>query len=64
VRACDGTLSVGQLVAALADLLDIVGEGQRAMLFPRVRSFLADGLLEQVSAATLDDRGSLGPVAQ
>lgn len=45
VGACDGELSVGQIAAGLAVLLEEDVAGLRARLFPRVRSLVVDGLL-------------------
>jgi hypothetical protein len=45
VGACDGTLHVGQVIAALAVLLDEDASALRRDLLPRVRSFVADGFL-------------------
>jgi hypothetical protein len=45
VGACDGTLSVGQLAAALAQLLDRPVADVRAELLPAVRGLVTDGLL-------------------
>jgi methylase of polypeptide subunit release factors len=43
--ACDGELSVGQVVGALGVLLEEPVEGLRARLLPAVRGLVADGLL-------------------
>jgi hypothetical protein len=45
VGACDGELSVGQIMAALAHLLDTPEPALRARLLPDVRHLLADLLL-------------------
>ena len=45
VGACDGELSVGRLVAALAELLDEPADALGARLLPAVRGLVADGLL-------------------
>nr|WP_255378106.1 methyltransferase [Quadrisphaera sp. DSM 44207] len=45
VGACDGELAVGQVVAALAALLDVDAAALGAQLLPQVRELLADGLL-------------------
>jgi SAM-dependent methyltransferase len=45
VGACDGELSVGQVVAALAQLLEEPEAGLRARLLPAVRDLVAEGLL-------------------
>ncbi|MFW6772819.1 DUF7059 domain-containing protein [Nocardioides sp. CPCC 205120] len=46
VGACDGDLSVGQLLDALAQLLDEDAAGLRATYLPVVRGLVADGFLE------------------
>ena len=45
VGACDGELSVGRLVGAVAQLLDEPVEALAARLLPAVRGLVADGLL-------------------
>lgn len=45
VGACDGQLSVGRIIAALADLLDVPGDDLAAELLPQVRDLVRDGLL-------------------
>jgi SAM-dependent methyltransferase len=45
VGACDGTLTVGALSAALAEVLDADAVELRAALLPRVRQLLLDGFL-------------------
>ena len=45
VGACDGELTVGQIAAGLAVLMEEDAAGLRARLLPRVRSLVADGLL-------------------
>ncbi|MGQ7295221.1 DUF7059 domain-containing protein [Quadrisphaera sp. KR29] len=45
VGACDGELQVGQVVQALAVLLDVDAGALRAELLPQVRGLLEDGLL-------------------
>lgn len=45
VGACDGELSVGAIVAALAQLLEVDEAALRADLLPAVRALLTDGLL-------------------
>lgn len=45
VGACDGELTVGQIVAALADLFDVPLADLWAELEPRIRSLVLDGLL-------------------
>ncbi len=45
VGACDGELSVAQVVGALAQLLDEPEGGLRARLLPAVRDLVAEGLL-------------------
>jgi methylase of polypeptide subunit release factors len=45
VGACDGSLTVGQLAAALAQLLDRPEADVRAEVLPAVRGLVTDGLL-------------------
>ena len=45
VGACDGELTVGQVVGALADLLEEPEPDLRARLLPAVRGLVAEGLL-------------------
>nr|WP_308116466.1 methyltransferase [Microbacterium sp. EST19A] len=45
VGACDGELTVGQIVAALADLFDVPLADLWADLEPRIRALVFDGLL-------------------
>ncbi len=45
VGACDGTLTVAQVVAALGELLDAPTGALAAELLPQVRALIADGLL-------------------
>lgn len=45
VGACDGTLPVGAIVGALADLLEVDAAVLRADLLPRVRRLVDDGYL-------------------
>ena len=45
VGACDGELTVGQVVGALADLLEEPEPDLRARLLPAVRDLVAEGLL-------------------
>ena len=45
VGACDGELTVGQIVGALAVLLDEPDGQLRQRLLPEVRHLVADGLL-------------------
>lgn len=45
VGACDGELSVAQIVAALADLFDVPLAALWADLEPRIRALVADGFL-------------------
>jgi len=45
VGACDGELTVGQIVGALAGLLDVPAEAVRAELAPQVRDLVRDGFL-------------------
>ena len=46
VGACDGELSVGQILDALAELLDLDAEQARATYLPAVRELVAEGFLE------------------
>jgi hypothetical protein len=46
VGACDGTLTVDQIIAALAQLLDEDLGALRPQLLPRVRRLVEDGFLE------------------
>ncbi|MFZ7089255.1 DUF7059 domain-containing protein [Curtobacterium sp. RRHDQ10] len=46
VGACDGELSVGAIVGALAELLSVDERALAAELHPRVRDLLVDGLLQ------------------
>ena len=45
VGACDGELTVGRLIAALAELLGVPADGLASELLPAVRRLVADGLL-------------------
>lgn len=45
VGACDGELTVGQIVTAIAALLDVDAADLSAELFPQVRMLLRDGFL-------------------
>jgi Methyltransferase small domain len=45
VGACDGELTVGQLLAALADLLDLDPEESRTTYLPVVRELVGEGFL-------------------
>ena len=45
VGACDGELSVGQILAALADLLDLDAEESRTTYLPMVRELVDEGFL-------------------
>ncbi|HET8615811.1 MAG TPA: class I SAM-dependent methyltransferase [Actinomycetales bacterium] len=47
VGACDGDLSIGQIVGALATLLDEPVDSLRGALLPQVRGLVADGLLHR-----------------
>ncbi len=49
VGACDGSLPLGAIVPALAQLLAVDAEALRIDLLPRVREFIADGFLMPVS---------------
>jgi hypothetical protein len=46
VGACDGELSVGQILDALAELLDLDTVQTRATYLPIVRDLVAEGFLE------------------
>lgn len=46
VGACDGELTVGAIVAALAELLGAEADRLRAELVPLVRELVADGMLQ------------------
>jgi len=46
VGACDGDLAVGQILAALAQLLDEDAARLRTAYLPKVRELVADGFLE------------------
>lgn len=50
VGACDGELTVGQLVGGLAAVLEVGVDVLRAELFPQVRELVADGFLRPVTA--------------
>ncbi|WP_221583840.1 class I SAM-dependent methyltransferase [Microbacterium sp. G2-8] len=45
VGACDGDLSIGQIIGALAQLLEVEEPALRASLLPAIRSLLVDGFL-------------------
>ncbi|WP_308188322.1 methyltransferase [Nocardioides sp. R-C-SC26] len=45
VGACDGDLTVDQILGALAELLDLDGDAVRAEYLPVVRELVADGFL-------------------
>jgi hypothetical protein len=47
VGACDGELTVGQIVGALASLFDVPADALAAELLPAVRSLVRDGFLEE-----------------
>lgn len=49
VGACDGSLAVGRLIAALAEVLEQDEATLRAELLPRVRTLVAEGFLIPVS---------------
>ncbi|WP_072313634.1 DUF7059 domain-containing protein [Agrococcus sp. Marseille-P2731] len=49
VGACDGELAIGQLVAAIAGLLEVDGDVLGADLLPRVRELLVTGFLRGVT---------------
>ena len=46
VGACDGELTVGQILDALADLLDLDPAQTRDTYLPAVRELVAEGFLE------------------
>ena len=46
VGACDGELTVGQLVGGIAALLDVRGEDLLTELLPEVRGLARDGFLQ------------------
>lgn len=46
VGACDGELTVGQIVGAIASLFGVSQEDLRAEVLPDVRGLISDGLLE------------------
>ncbi|HKH07450.1 MAG TPA: PqqD family peptide modification chaperone [Agromyces sp.] len=45
VGACDGELTVGSIVAAIAELLDVDVAALAADLLPAVRTLIDDGML-------------------
>jgi len=45
VGACDGELTVGQILAALAELLDLDPEEARTTYLPVVRELVEEGFL-------------------
>jgi len=45
VGACDGELSVGQIVAAIASIFEVSGTELAAELLPAVRNLVRDGFL-------------------
>lgn len=47
VGACDGELTVGQIVGALASLFDVPADDLAAELLPAVRGLVRDGFLEE-----------------
>ncbi|WP_369370741.1 methyltransferase [Promicromonospora sp. Populi] len=47
VGACDGELTVGQIVGALAALFDVPGDALAAELLPAVRGLVRDGFLAE-----------------
>src|SRR5690606_10446250 len=49
--ACDGELSVSQIIGALADLFDVPVADLRADLEPRIRRLMLDGFLLSADAA-------------
>ncbi|MEP7763849.1 methyltransferase [Sanguibacter sp. 25GB23B1] len=50
VGACDGELSVGQIVGAIASIFDVSTGDLAAELLPAVRGLVRDGLLERAAA--------------
>ncbi|KTR96659.1 SAM-dependent methyltransferase [Microbacterium testaceum] len=50
VGACDGDLSVGPLIGAIAELLDVDADDLRADLLPRVRELIVTGFLRFLDA--------------
>ena len=48
VGACDGDLTVGQIVGALASLLEVPADAVAADVLPSVRGLVRDGLLRPV----------------
>ncbi len=47
VGACDGELSIGQILAALTQLLDLDGDAARATYLPVVRELVREGFLTE-----------------
>ncbi|MCW2798061.1 methyltransferase [Nocardioides sp.] len=45
VGACDGELTVGQIIDALAEILDLDADASRATYLPAVRELVAEGFL-------------------
>jgi hypothetical protein len=52
VGACDGELTVGQILAALADLLDLDADEARATYLPVVAELVEEGFLQPGDAPT------------
>ncbi|WP_157428316.1 DUF7059 domain-containing protein [Agromyces salentinus] len=52
VGACDGDLEVGQIIAAIAHLLEVDAVALAAELLPAVRTLLDDGILRFADAPT------------
>ena len=50
VGACDGDLSVGPLIGAIAQLLEVDAEDLRADLLPRIRELIVTGFLHFLDA--------------
>lgn len=50
VGACDGSLPVGAIVGALADLLEVGAADLQAELLPRIRQLVEDGYLAPATA--------------
>lgn len=49
VGACDGELTIGQIVQALAALLELPAPALAAELLPHVRALTTDGLLARAT---------------
>jgi hypothetical protein len=53
VGACDGELSVGQILDALADLLDLDPAETRHTYLPVVRDLVAEGFLQPAGSTSV-----------